>query len=406
MKAYFARNKLAYLDYAATTPVRPEVVKAMGPYWTKEFGNPSSIHSWGKRARIAVEEARKRIAKILNCKPEEIIFTGTNTLSTNLAIQGVVKSLQEKNKGKKLHLITSQIEHHAVLDTFKALEKEGFEVTYLPVDKEGLVDAKNAKEAIKENTVLISIMYANNEVGTIQPVGEIAETIRQTPSAKKPLFHTDAAAVVDYLDVDVKKLGVDLMTIGAHKFGGPKGIGVLYIKSGTPISPLTYGGHHERSLYPGTEAVSLLVGMAEALEIAGEERKQAGKKVAQLRDRLIKGVLTKIPDSQLTGHPTKRLPDFASFIIKGVEGEAMLLHLDAAGIAASSGSACTSGILEPSHVLIAMGISPELAHGSLRFSLGKDTSGKEIDYVIKVLPGIVKKLRKMAPKIKETRDTI
>ncbi len=398
------RSRRVYLDYAATTPTRPEVVKAIQPYWTKEFGNPSSVHSWGQEARKTVEKARAQIAKILNCSPQEVFFTGTNTISDNLAIQGVVKALQEKNKVKKLHLITSQIEHHAVLDVFKVLEKQGLEVIFLPVNKDGLVDAKKAKNTIKENTVLASIMYASNEVGTIQPIREIGHTISQINKLRmdngelKIYFHTDAAAVVDYLDIDVKKLGVDLMTIGAHKFGGPKGMGVLYVKKGVEIEPLTFGGHHERGLYPGTEAVPLIVGMAKALELADKERKKAVEKVTKLRDRLIEGVLKSVPDSQLTGHPTKRLPDIASFIIKGVEGEAMLLHLDREGVAASSGSACTSGILEPSHVLTAMGYKPREAHGSLRFSLGKQTTEEEIDYVIKVLPGIIEKLRKMAPK--------
>lgn len=388
--------KKVYLDYAATTPVRPEVVKAMKPFWTKEFGNPSSVHSWGKRARMAVEEAREKIAKILNCQPEEIIFTGTNTLSTNLAIQGVVQAVLKK--GQNNHLVTSSIEHHAVLDVCQALEKDGFWMTFLPVDKHGLVNPKDVERLINKETILVTIMFANNEVGTIQPIKKIARAIRRSSSIKKPFFHTDAAAVADYLEIDVKKLGVDLMTLGAHKFGGPKGIGILYVKKGVEIKPLTFGGHHEKGLYPGTEAVGLIVGMAKALEIASQERTEAVRRVTKLRDRLIKGVLSGVPNSQLTGHPTMRLPDIASFIIKGVEGEALLLHLDSLGIAASSGSACTSGTLEPSHVLLAMGIPPELAHGSLRFSLGKETTKEEIDYVIKVLPGIVKKLRKMAPK--------
>lgn len=380
----------AYLDYAATTPVRPEVVQAMEPYWTEKFGNPSSVHSWGREARGAVEKAREQVAKILNCQPTEIYFTGTTTLSDNLAIQGIARA--EKKKGRGSHLITSSIEHHSVLDVFQALEKQGFEVTYLPVDRSGLVNVRDLKKAIKKRTALISVMYANNEVGTIQPIEELSRLV------KTPFFHTDAAATVDYLDLDVKRLGVDLMSFGAHKFGGPKGMGVLYIKKGIEIEPLTFGGHHERGLYPGTEAVPLIIGLAKALEIASQERKETVKKVTQLRERLIKGVLSKVPDSQLTGHPTKRLPDIASFLIKGVEGEALLLHLDSLGIGASSGSACTSGILKPSHVLLAMGISPQQAHGSLRFSLGKQTTREEIDYVIKVLPGIVEKLRKMAPK--------
>jgi cysteine desulfurase len=393
-----------YLDYAATTPIRPEVVKAMMPYFKEKFGNASSVHSWGQEARKAVENARAQVAKVLGCQPSEIYFTGTTTTSDNLAIQGVARAAKKKGRGN--HIITSSIEHHGVLDVCQALEKEGFRLTVLPVDEDCMVDPKDVEKAIDKGTVLVTIMYANNEVGTIQPIEEITEIVKKKNvliHTDRPkyggVFHTDAAAVVDYLDLNVKKLGIDLITIGAHKFGGPKGVGVLYVRKGVEIEPLTFGGHHEKGLWPGTEAVALIVGMAKAMEIASKERQEAVEKVTKLRDRLIKGVLSNVPNSRLTGHPTKRLPDIASFVIKGAEGEAMLLHLDGAGIAASSGSACTSGLLEPSHVLTAMGISPELAHGSLRFSLGKKTTKEEIDYVIKVLPGIVEKLRKMAPEL-------
>ena len=387
--------KRAYLDYAATTPVRPEVVKAMKPYWTKKFGNPSSVHFWGQEARRAVEDSRARVAEILNCSPNEIYFTGTTTTSDNLAILGV--ALVARRAGRGNHLVTSAVEHHAVLDTCLALEKEGFKLTVLPVDKNGLVSSRAVAKAITKKTVLVTIIYANNEVGTIQPIQKISSLI--TDHRPRTYFHTDAAATVDYLGLDVKKLGVDLMTIGAHKFGGPKGAGVLYARKGVAIEPLTFGGHHERSLWPGTEAVPLIVGLAKALEIAVQEKEAAVKHVTKLCNRLIKGILTKVPDSLLTGHPTKRLPDIASFVIRGVEGEAMLLALSDQGIAASSGSACTSGALKPSHILTAMGIPPETAHGSLRFSLGKKTTKEEIDCVIKILPPIVKRLRQMAPKI-------
>jgi len=398
------REQEVYLDNAATTPVRPEVVKAMMPYWSQDFGNPSSIHGWGRRARVAVEQSREKMAKILNCRPEEIIFTGTNTISDNLAIQGVARAIKKKSGSKKLHLITSQIEHHAVFDTFKALEKEGFEVTYLPVNQDGLISVKGLAKTIKESTVLVSIMYANNEVGTVEPIEEIGELLEKINRKRLAInhtpvyFHTDAAAVVDYLSLDTKKLGVNLLTLGAHKFGGPKGIGILYIRQGTPILPLVYGGYHEKGLYPGTEAVPLIVGMAKALEIADKEREAAFARVTQLRDKLIKGILASIPEVILTGHSEKRLPDIASFIIKGVEGESLVLLLDEAEIAASTGSACTSGVLEPSHVLLALGHRPEEAHGSLRLSLGKQTSQEDINYVLKVLPSVVEKLRKMAPK--------
>jgi len=398
------REQEVYLDNAATTPVRPEVVKAMMPYWSQDFGNPSSIHGWGRRARVAVEQSREKMAKILNCRPEEIIFTGTNTISDNLAIQGVARAIKKKSGSKKLHLITSQIEHHAVFDTFKALEKEGFEVTYLPVNQDGLISVKGLAKTIKESTVLVSIMYANNEVGTVEPIEEIGELLEKINRKRLAInhtpvyFHTDAAAVVDYLSLDTKKLGVNLLTLGAHKFGGPKGIGILYIRQGTPILPLVYGGYHEKGLYPGTEAVPLIVGMAKALEIADKEREAAFAQVTQLRDKLIKGILTSIPEVILTGHSEKRLPDIASFIVKGVEGESLVLLLDEAEIAASTGSACTSGVLEPSHVLLALGHRPEEAHGSLRLSLGKQTSQEDINYVLKVLPSVVERLRKMAPK--------
>jgi len=382
--------KKVYLDYAATTPLRPEVLKVMEPYWIKNFGNPSSIHLWGQEARRAVEEAREKVAQILNCLPEEIYFTGTTTTSDNLAIQGVMRAL--KNQGKT-HLITSAVEHHAVLDTCKALEKEGFKLTILSVDKYGMVSLKDLEKAVTPQTGLVTIMYANNEVGTIEPIEEMAKKVQSL------FFHTDVAAAVEYLSLDVKKLGVDLLSLGAHKFHGPKGVGILYVKKGTPIFPLTFGGHHEAGLWPGTEAVPLIVGAAKALEIAQRERGKASEKVSKLRDKLIEGVLAKIPDSQLTGHPQKRLPDIASFVFEGVEGEAILLALSDKGIAASSGSACTSGILEPSHVLSAMGISPELSHGSIRFSLGKETTEEDIDYVLEILPEIINQLRKMAPKI-------
>jgi cysteine desulfurase len=389
------RMKKVYLDYAATTPINPQVLRTMTPCLEEKFGNPSSIHSWGQEARKAIDQAREKVAQVLGCHPSEVYFTGTTTTSDNLAIQGVARAAQKAGKGN--HLITSAVEHHGVLDVCRALEKEGFKLTVLPVDRFGLVDPRAVEKAINKKTVLVSIMYANNEVGTIQPIQAISRITKK----RRVLFHTDAAATADYLDLKVKKLGVDLMTLGAHKFGGPKGVGILYLRRGVGIKPLTYGGHHERGLWPGTEATFLIVGLAKALEIAVQEKKAAIKKVTQLRDRLIKGVLTKISGSQLTGHPLKRLPDIASFVIKGVEGEAMLLYLSDQGIAASSGSACTSGVLKPSHVLTAMGIPPELAHGSLRFSLGKTTTPAEIDYVVKILPMIVKKLRKMAPKLKE-----
>lgn len=387
--------KKVYLDYAATTPVDKRVLKAMLPYFRIKFGNPSSIHKWGQEARRAVEEAREKVAQVLNCFPEEIYFTGTTTTSDNLAIQGVMRALKKEGKN---HLITSAIEHHAVLDACKALEKEGFKLTILPVDRQGVVKIEGLASALIPNTGLVTVMYANNEVGTIQPIEEIGRIIKKS-KIKNLYFHTDAATVPEYLPLDVKKLGVDLLSLGSHKFHGPKGVGILYVKKETPILPLTFGGHHESGVWPGTEAVPLIVGMAEALVIAQKEAKEASERVKKLRDKLIEGVLKKIPGSYLTGHPTRRLPDIASFVFENVEGEAILLALSDLGIAASSGSACTSGILEPSHVLTAMGISRELSHGSVRFSLGKETTEEEIDYVLQILPEVIARLRKMAPKI-------
>lgn len=406
--------KRIYLDYAATTPVLPEVLEAMTPYWSEKFGNASSIHSFGREARLAIEGSRNKVAEILNCLPEEIIFTGTTTTSDNLAILGAVYGLRSTDYSK-VHLITTQIEHHGVLDVFKHLEKEGFKVTYLPVDESGLVKLDELDKSLGSETVLVSIMYANNEIGTIQPIGEISKivhsqlTLTSRPASRQgghtshnsqPILHTDAAAVAEYLPLDVQKLGVDLMTLGSHKFGGPKGVGILYVKKGTKLNPITFGGHHEQGLWPGTEAVPLVVGMVKALEITKLSNYELRiKETERLRDKLIKGVLEKVPNTILTGHPTNRLPDIASFCFDGAEGEAILLRLDGEGIAASSGSACTSGELKPSHVLLACGIKQENAHGSIRFSLGRETTEEEIDYVLEKLPKIVEDLRVMAPKI-------
>lgn len=381
-------NKSVYLDYAATTPIEPRVLEAMLPYLKERFGNPSSIHSFGQEARAAVDEAREQVSQLLNCLPQEIIFTGTTTEADNLAIVGVAKASLSKGN----HLVTSPIEHHGALDVFEALEKNGFEVTHLKVDGRGLVDPLEIEKAIKETTTLLNVMYANNEVGTVEPIREIAKIAKKHGVA----FHTDAAAA-KYLDLDVQKLGVDLMTLGPHKFYGPKGIGILYVRKGTKIESVIKGGMHEYGLRPGTENVPAIVGAAKSLEILEGEKQEDAKRITRLRDRLIAGVLQKIYNAHLTGHRERRVPDIASFVVEGAEGESMLLLLDQEGIAASSGSACTSGLLSPSHVLMAMGISPELAHGSLRFSLGKQTTEEEIDYVLEKLPEIVERLRKMAP---------
>ena len=391
-------TRRVYLDNAATTPVRPEVIEAMRPYWSEKFGNASSIHSFGREARIAVEESRKKIASFLNAEPEEIVFTGSITESDNLAILGLTGRFPERAG----QLITSEIEHHAVLDTFITLEKRGYKVSYLPVNEEGLINLKALEELLRTKTLLVSVMYANNEVGTIEPIEEIGEMISAFNEKEKSwriYLHTDAATVFEYLPLDVKKLKVDLLSLGPHKFGGPKGIGILYVKKNVSLSPLVFGGHQEFGLCPGTEAVPLIVGAAKAFESASKEREETKKRVSLLRDKLIKGVLEKVPAVFLTGDAEKRLPGLASFSFRDVEGEAVLLRLDKEGIAASSGSACTSGELKSSHVLLAMGIPPEEAHGSIRFSLGRETTKEDIDYVLEKLPKVIEEIRKMTPKL-------
>ncbi len=382
-------KRKVYLDYAATTPVEPQVFAAMEPFLKEKFGNPSSIHSFGQEAKAAIDQAREQVSKFLNCQPQEIIFTSCATESNNLALKGIRET-------QKYHIIVSSIEHHGVLDTAKHLEKTGaVEVTWLPVDKYGLVDPEDVKKAIKDNTALVSVGYINNEVGTIEPIAEIGKLLKSINN--RVLFHTDAVQAIQFLDCDVQKLGVDLLSLSAHKFYGPKGVGVLYIRKGTPIIRQQDGGGQEHRMRAGTENVVGIVGLGAAIQsFAYAQDKLPAEKVEKLRDKLIEGVL-RIPGVQLTGHPEKRAPHIASFVIESAEGEAMLLMLDQEGIAASSGSACTSGLLEPSHVLLAMGLSPELAHGSLRFSLGKQTTEEEIDYVLEKLPRIVERLRSMAP---------
>jgi len=386
-------KRLVYLDNAATTPVYPEVFEAMVPYFTEKFGNPSSVHQWGQEARIAIDESRVKIANVLGCSPEEIIFTPSPTASDNLAIQGVALA----QKGKVNHIITSAIEHHAVLDTVKALEKEDLKITILPVDKYGIIDSEALEKAITPETIIVSIMAANNEVGTVEPLAKVREIIdiKSKQFNHQIYFHTDAAAAFGWMGTKIGDFGnPDLLTLGAHKLGGPKGIAILYIREGTKIRPITFGGHHENGLWPGTEPTALIVGTAKAMEITELKIQSEKLKISELRDRLIQGML-KIPGIELTGHPEKRLADIASFAVHGVEGEAMLLLLSDEGIAASSGSACTSGELSPSHVLLAMGIPPEKAHGSIRFSLSPETTEEDIDYVLEVFPGIVEKLRRM-----------
>ena len=389
-------SKTIYLDHAATTAVDPRVVEAMLPYFNPRYGNASSIYGLGQEATEAIDEARRTVADILGCQPKEVIFTSCGTESDNLALRGV--GWARRNLGKGNHIITSSIEHHAVSHTCEQLEKHfGFEVTYLPVDKYGMVDPDDVGRAIKDDTVLISIIYANNEVGAIEPIAEIGQVARQMGVP----FHTDAVQAGGVLNLDVDELNVDLLSLSAHKFYGPKGVGVLYARKGVPLLPTQTGGGHEGNRRAGTENVPYIVGLATALKIAYEELETNNERIAALRDRLIEGVLDSIVEVELTGHPTNRLPNSASFVFKYIEGEAMLLNLDLAGISASSGSACSSASLEASHVLLTMGIPPEVAHGSLRLTLGRENTEEDVDYVLDILPGIVQKLRDMSPLYKK-----
>ncbi|RKY61268.1 MAG: cysteine desulfurase NifS [Candidatus Latescibacterota bacterium] len=375
-----------YLDYAATTPVHPEVVQAMLPYLTERYGNPSSIHSFGQEARAAVEEAREKVASLIGARPDEIVFTGGGTEADNFALKGVAYAL----RGKGDHIVTSSVEHHAVLEVCKFLEKEG---SYLPVDRYGMVDPEDVRRAITERTVLVSVMHANNEVGTVQPIAEISEIAHE----RGVYFHTDAVQTAGHIPVDVDELGVDLLSMSAHKLYGPKGVGALYIRKGTRIASFVHGGEQERGRRAGTENVPGIVGFGKAAELAESEREAEAARLSELRDRLIEGILERIDYVHLNGHPTRRLPNNVHISVEFVEGESMLLNLDLEGIAASTGSACSSGSLEPSHVLLAMGLSHELAHGSLRFTMGRWTAAGDVDRVLEVLPNVVSKLRAMSP---------
>ena len=407
--------KQIYLDHAATTPVSPEVLTAMQPYFSLHYGNPSEPHQWGQQARAAIDEAREKVAQFLGAKPQEIIFTSGATEAINLAHKGLIENIKylasRDSAGMQIlnikypHIITSSIEHKAVLETCKHLEKLGMaEVTYLPVDKDGLVKVEDIQKAIRPETVLVSLMYVNNEVGTIQPIAEIGKLIQKINVSRlashlsRIFFHTDATQAIQYLDCQVDKLGVDLLSLSGHKFYAPKGVGVLYFRKGTPLIRQQDGGGQEYRLRAGTENVPYIVGLGKAIEGVRSQGSGVRGQVEKLKDKLIKGIL-KIPKVKLVGEPKKNAPHIATFLVDGVEGEAMLLLLSEKGIAASSGSACTSGLLEPSHVLLAMGYQPQQAHGSLRFSLGKENTQEEIDGVVQVLPGIIRQLRRMAPKL-------
>ncbi|MFH1032742.1 MAG: cysteine desulfurase NifS [Chloroflexota bacterium] len=387
--------KRVYLDYAATTPVRPEVVEAMLPYFTEGFGNPSSIYSYGQEAKAAVEKARKQIANLIGASEEEIFFTGGGTEADNYAIKGVVYA----NEGKGNHIITSPVEHHAVIETCKFLAKRGSTVTYLTADRNCMVDPAEVKKAITNKTVIISVMHANNEVGTIEPISEIGEIAREAGV----YFHTDAVQTVGHIPVNVKELGVDLLSMSSHKLYGPKGCGAIYIKKGTKIAPFIHGGEQEKGRRAGTENVPGIVGFGKAAELAVKEIKQEAERLTGLRQQLIKGILERIDHSQLNGHPTNRLPNNVNVSIAYVEGESIILNLDLEGICASTGSACSSASLEPSHVLLAMGLCHEEAHSSLRFSLGIQTVPEDIDRTLEVLPKIVGRLRAMSPLLKSQK---
>ena len=379
-----------YLDNAATTMVRKEVVDAMIPAFTTYYGNPSSLHEYAREAEQLLDAARKDVAAIIGAKPDEIVFTGGGSESDNMALRGAVAA--NKKKGK--HVITSAVEHHAVLYTLQAMEREGLiELTILPVDEYAVVSAESVAAALREDTVLVSIMFANNEVGTINPIAEIGKICRD----KGVLFHTDAVQATGHVPIDVVKMNVDLMAISAHKFHGPKGVGVLYIRKGVRIPSLIIGGGQEKKRRAGTENVPGIVGLATALKLANEHMADNAVRVGALRDKLLNGIAEKIPDVKLNGHPTKRLPNNVNYSIRYIEGESILLMLDINGIAASSGSACTSGALDPSHVLLAMGLPHEIAHGSLRLTLSEFTTEEEIDYVLDLLPQIVQRLRDMSP---------
>ena len=381
--------KTVYMDYSATTYVKPEVLEEMLPYFTERYGNPSSFYEISRVTSRAIDEAKGKIAKGLNCESNEVYITGSGSEADNWAIKGIAAAY--KNKGN--HIITSKIEHHAVLHTCEYLEKQGFKVTYLDVDKEGFIKIEDLKSAITDETILVSIMFANNEIGTIQPIKEIGEICKE----RGVLFHTDAVQAVGNVPIDVKELNIDLLSLAGHKIYGPKGIGALYIKKGVRIHNLIHGGGQERGRRAGTENIAGIVGLGKAMELATTNIKEHALKLTKLRDRLMEGLL-KVPHTRLNG-PTgdMRLPGNVNICFEFIEGESILLSLDFEGVCASSGSACTSGSLDPSHVLLAIGLKHEVAHGSLRLSLGDGSTDKDVDYVLEVVPPIIERLRKMSP---------
>ena len=395
------QKKKIYLDYAATTPVDPKVLKVMEPYFVEKYGNPSSVHSFGQEAREAVEKARNQVAEFLNCKASEIVFTGSATESNNLAIRGLLKALKRRKRaGEKVHIITSQVEHKAVLETCHDLEKDGVKITYLPVGRDGIINLDDLRAEITPETDLVSIMYVNNETGAIQPIKKIGSLIKEINKTKEhPIFfHTDAVQAVNWLNCKVDDLGVDLLTFSGHKIYGPKGIGVLYIRTGIPVSSIVTGGEQEWGLRAGTENVANIVGLGAAVEEIKKHKEKMFRKVRLLQEKLEKKVLSIVPKSKVNGPQNfkERAPHISNFAFEGIEGESLVISLDLEGIATSTGSACTSRLLKPSHVLMAMGL-PELeAHSSLRVSLGKFTTAREIDIFLKTLPRVVERLRKIS----------
>ena len=378
---YLSMRKNIYLDYAATTPIDPRVVKAMRPWFAEKFGNTMSLHSFGQEAKSALEESREQVAGLIGAKPSEIIFTGSATESNNTVLKGVARAG---------HIIISSIEHPCIMESARWLEMQGFKITRLPVDKYGLVNSSDVEKAIKKETILVSIIHASNEIGTIQPIGEIGKICR----TRGVLFHTDAVQSFGKIPIDVNKMNIDLLTASSHKMYGPKGAALLFIREGVKISPLLHGGGQEKGLRSSTINLPAIIGFAKACEISGQGENQ---RIIKLRDKLIRGVLNKIPGSHLNGHPKKRLVNNANFWFKFVEGESIVIQLDLAGVAVSTGSACSSAKLEPSHVLLAIGLKPEQAHGSLRLTLGRWTKESDISFILKVLPKIIKNLRKISP---------
>ncbi|MBI4779232.1 cysteine desulfurase [Candidatus Falkowbacteria bacterium] len=400
------KNKTIYLDHSATTPVDKAVLKAMLPYFSRIYGNPSSIHNFGQTASIAVSRARKNIAEFLNCEAKEIIFTSGATEADNLAVFGVVNALSKSNQGKKLHVITSAIEHPAVLEPFRKLEEEGIEVTYLPVGKNGAVNLETFKKALKNNTVFVSIMYVNSEVGSIQPIREIGEIIKKINQDRagennknKIYFHTDAVQALNFLNCGVKYLGVDLLSLSGHKIYGPKGVGVLAVKAGTPISGVQLGGHHENNLRSGTLNVPGIAGLGEAIKICGKNKEKNNRNILKLRNEFVARARRLIPEIIINTDIKNSTPSHANISFVGAEGEAILIALDLEGIAVSTGSACASASLKASPVLKAMGVKDEIAHSTIRFTFGRNNTKAEIGAVLKILPPLIKKLRRMAPKL-------